>query len=103
MACHGKGCHGVSAAARLLCACAGMIDLRRMLRVALALLPFGTVFSDVMEQSGLTAMLCRAESGGKLGGSLSYVFNVFLQRLKRSVFPAVGDIFHRKAPLLKSG
>ena len=93
MACHGKGRHGVSAAARLLCACAGMIDLRRMLRVALALLPFGAVFSDVMKQSGLTAMLCRAESGGKLGGSLPHVLDVFLKRLKGSVFPAMGDKF----------
>ena len=55
-----------------------MIDLGRMLRVALALLPFGAVFSDVMKQSGLTAMLCRAESGGKLGGPFPHIFNVFL-------------------------
>ena len=46
-----------------------------------------------MKQSGLTAMLCRAESGGKLSGSLPYVFDVFLKRLKGSVFPAMGDKF----------
>ena len=78
MACHSKGRHGVSTAARLLCACAGMIDLRRMLRVALALLPFGAIFSDVMKQSGLTAMLCRAKSGGKLSRPFPHIFNMFL-------------------------
>ena len=98
MPCHGKSRHGVFTAKRLLGARAGMIDLGRMFRVALALLSILAVFSNVVEQAGLTAVFCSVKGCGKLSCSLSYVFNVFLQRLKRSVFPAVGDIFHRKAP-----
>ena len=75
---HGKGRHGVFAAKRLLCARAGMIDLGRMLRVALALLPFGAVFANVVEQPGLTAMFFRAKSGGKLSRPFPHIFNMFL-------------------------
>ena len=75
---HGKGRHGVFAAKRLLCARAGMIDLGRMLRVALALLPLGTVFANVVEQPGLTAMLRSVEGCGKLGRPFPHIFNVFL-------------------------
>ena len=75
---HGKGRHGVFAAKRLLRPRAGMIDLGRMFRVALPLLSILAVFSHVVEQPGLTAMLRSVEGCGKLGRPFPHIFNVFL-------------------------